>query len=209
RRQENKSPALYNCTNAISNLEDQRKPMEGSSIDKSSLCCNLDRKDWVHLKRGYIYTVMDGLCTTTAQNLKGDITRTEFPMGTFVFFGILFIGTCILVALFINILFYSAWKLWNKNLRDEDRSKIEKYIVYALEYLGFIVRAGFLSIVLMLFGLFAVLNAYYKYFLTPPPSQNYAYNEEAEPRDTTTSSSLKERPKILTPIILHPQNYWI
>lgn len=61
----------------------------------------------------------------------------------------------------------------------------------------------------MLFGLFAVLNAYYKYFLTPPPSQNYAYNEEAEPRDTTTSSSLKERPKILTPIILHPQNYWI
>lgn len=31
---------------------------------------------------------------------------------------------------------------WNKNLRDEDRSKIEKYIVYALEYLGFIVRAG-------------------------------------------------------------------
>lgn len=58
---------------------------------------------------------------------------------------------------------------------------------------GGFIGLWFLGIGLILFGAFAVLNAYYKYFPTPPPSRNYVYNVETEPIDTTTSNSLEER----------------
>lgn len=105
RQQENKSPAIHTCTDGISNLEDQRVPMKGSSIDKiplfSTLWFRKQRKDIFHspkgvqpnhrfavtwlgrigfISKGVVYAVMGGLCIATAQHLKGDITGTESPM---------------------------------------------------------------------------------------------------------------------------------
>ncbi|EPB81035.1 hypothetical protein HMPREF1544_12272 [Mucor circinelloides 1006PhL] len=107
---------------------------------------------------------------------------------------------------------------WHKDLKAEDQSKAEKYIVYTLGHLGFLARAGvfmfvaafmfktlrhptmtserdafsdainqiisvhggfiglwFLGIGLILFGAFAILNSYYKYFPTPPASRHYVF----------------------------------
>ncbi|KAF1797991.1 hypothetical protein FB192DRAFT_1476557, partial [Mucor lusitanicus] len=46
----------------------------------------------------------------------------------------------------------------------------------------------FLGIGLILFGVFAVLNSYYKYFPTPPPSRNYVYNCEAKATDDESAA---------------------
>ncbi|KAI7888119.1 uncharacterized protein EV154DRAFT_426263 [Mucor mucedo] len=119
---------------------------------------------------------------------------------------------------------------WHIDLKTEESTKIEKYMMYALGHLGFLARAGvfmfvavfmfrtlqypaivsdrdafsdainqvisihggfiglwFLGIGLILFGTFAVLNAYYKYFPTPPPSRNYVYDQNL-PHVTPSSS---------------------
>ena len=41
----------------------------------------------------------------------------------------------------------------------------------------------FLGIGLILFGLFAALNSYYKYFPTPPPSRKYVNDQKEEPAE--------------------------
>ncbi|CAO3652968.1 unnamed protein product [Mucor hiemalis] len=48
---------------------------------------------------------------------------------------------------------------------------------------GGFIGLWFLGIGLILFGAFAVSNAYYKYFPTPPPSRQYVYKQDDKVKD--------------------------
>lgn len=71
----------------------------------------------------------------------------------------------------------------------------------------------FLGIGLILFGVFAVLNSYYKYFPTPPPSRNYVYNNdetktanELIPSSTTCSISRQNNSNSTMQEVMRPDN---
>ncbi|KAI8094779.1 hypothetical protein BDF21DRAFT_442577 [Thamnidium elegans] len=57
-----------------------------------------------------------------------------------------------------------------------DRDAFSDAINQVISVHGGFIGLWFLGIGLILFGTFAVLNAYYKYFPTPPPSRNYVYD---------------------------------